>query len=149
MVGLDSFAQMREIKIVDFFFPDDRQFVIGEFLPSVLRDGRAEVEIRFRHFVTEAAMWVRYRVFTLIEAAGQPAGFCMISRDITGARREREALRKSHERTTRILESITDAFYSLDHDWRFAYINARAERLLFRTRKSCWAKTYGRNFRKR
>ncbi len=31
---------------------------------------------------------------------------------------------------TNILESITDAFFALDQDWRFTYINSQAERLL-------------------
>jgi len=34
----------------------------------------------------------------------------------------------------RILESITDAFFALDADWRFTYVNAQAERLLARPR---------------
>ena len=41
----------------------------------------------------------------------------------------------------RILESITDAFFALDADWRFTYLNAQAERLLGRTR----ADLLGRN----
>lgn len=35
----------------------------------------------------------------------------------------------------RILESITAAFFALDREWRFTYINAEAERLLSRTRE--------------
>ncbi len=41
----------------------------------------------------------------------------------------------------RILESITDAFFALDREWRFTYVNAQAERLLFRAR----AALLGRN----
>ena len=53
--------------------------------------------------------------------------------------REREA----RERATTILESITDAFLALDREWRFTYVNRRAESLLRRTReelvgKSLW-----------
>ena len=44
--------------------------------------------------------------------------------------REAEGRRKMHERTARTLESITDAFYSLDTDWRFTFLNAQAARLL-------------------
>ncbi len=29
-----------------------------------------------------------------------------------------------------ILESITDCFYALDREWRFTYVNARAEAYL-------------------
>lgn len=33
----------------------------------------------------------------------------------------------------KLLESISDAFYALDSDWNFTYVNAEAERLLQRT----------------
>ena len=38
-------------------------------------------------------------------------------------------------RTERILESITDAFYTLDREWRFTYLNKEAENLLQRNRE--------------
>ena len=34
-----------------------------------------------------------------------------------------------------VLESITDAFVAVDADWRFTYVNERAEQLLQRPRK--------------
>ncbi len=34
------------------------------------------------------------------------------------------------ERIETVLESITDAFYTLDHAWRFTYLNTQAEKLL-------------------
>lgn len=48
--------------------------------------------------------------------------------------REAEELRAAHQRTVGILESITDAFYALDTEWRFTYVNAEAERVLSRAR---------------
>lgn len=33
------------------------------------------------------------------------------------------------------LESLTDAVYTLDHDWRFTYLNGEAERLVHRSRE--------------
>ena len=39
-----------------------------------------------------------------------------------------------------ILESITDAFYALDRDWRFTYINGQAEWLLERSREELLGK---------
>ncbi len=36
---------------------------------------------------------------------------------------------------SRILESITDAFLTLDHQWRFTYLNTQAEQLLQRQRQ--------------
>ena len=37
-------------------------------------------------------------------------------------------------RTTRVLEAMSAAFYSLDNEWRFTYVNAEAEKLLGRGR---------------
>ena len=34
-----------------------------------------------------------------------------------------------------ILEQISDAFFALDHQWRFTYMNVQAEHVLFRTRE--------------
>jgi signal transduction histidine kinase/CheY-like chemotaxis protein len=44
------------------------------------------------------------------------------------------ALHDAQRRSTAILESITEAFYALDRDWRFTYVNAQAEKLLGRPR---------------
>jgi PAS domain S-box-containing protein len=54
------------------------------------------------------------------------------TRDITQRKRIEEALRESEEKSRNILESITDAFLSIDREWRFTYINRQAERLLER-----------------
>ena len=45
--------------------------------------------------------------------------------------REREA----HERTTGILDSINDAFFTLDAERRFVYVNSRTEEFLGKTRE--------------
>ncbi len=41
--------------------------------------------------------------------------------------------RTHSERITTVFESITDAFYTLDHAWRFTYLNTQTERLLRRS----------------
>lgn len=55
---------------------------------------------------------------------------------------EAEALRVAHERTAVILESITDAFFALDADWRFTYVNREAERLWGRPREQFLGQPY-------
>ncbi len=60
--------------------------------------------------------------------------------------RAEEALRASHERTVEILESISDAFYALDADWRFTYVNRRAEQVWGRPRESLIGKVLWEEF---
>ena len=49
------------------------------------------------------------------------------SRDITAKRRIESQL-------TQTLDSMNDAFYSLDHEWRYTFVNAEGERVIGRSR---------------
>lgn len=40
----------------------------------------------------------------------------------------------THQHREDLIESITDAFFALDTDWRFTYVNARAEEIMQRSR---------------
>jgi diguanylate cyclase (GGDEF)-like protein/PAS domain S-box-containing protein len=60
--------------------------------------------------------------------------------DITKSKRSEEALQQMSKRLTATLESITDGFYTVDHNWRFTYINKQAERLLLRPRSELLGK---------
>lgn len=51
-------------------------------------------------------------------------------RTITEHKRVEEALRQSEQEKFDILESLTDAFYSIDREWRFTYLNKAAEKML-------------------
>ena len=51
-----------------------------------------------------------------------------------GAAYDSTDVHDSQARTLRVLETMSAAFYSLDTDWRFTYVNAEAERLLGRDR---------------
>ena len=64
-----------------------------------------------------------------------PGRHLSILRDVTERKRAEEALRESNQRIARILESITDAFFALDREWRFTYLNGQAEHVLQRTRE--------------
>jgi PAS domain S-box-containing protein len=93
-VGLDGIEQARRIKVVDFFFPEDRVRIMEEFLPAVLEKGHGELEVRFRHFKTGAALWMVYKVVALTDAPGRPIGFGTVSQDVTERRRLNEDLRR-------------------------------------------------------
>ncbi len=60
--------------------------------------------------------------------------FTIIVRDITDRKQAEDELIASRDQIRTILESITDAFFSLDPEWRFVYTNREAERLLRKSR---------------
>ncbi|XGB41874.1 MAG: PAS domain S-box protein [Nodosilinea sp. LVE1205-7] len=55
--------------------------------------------------------------------------------DITAMKQTEAALQASHGRINDILESITDAFFALDQQFQFTYLNQRAEQFLCRSRQ--------------
>ncbi len=71
---------------------------------------------------------------------GNVIGVVMVFQDATERRRHEAGLRASNERHRAILESITDAFYAFDRDWRFTYVNRRAEAFMGRSREELLGK---------
>jgi PAS domain S-box-containing protein len=59
-------------------------------------------------------------------------GITVYFRDITEKIQAEVALRESEEKTRNILESIAEAFFALDENWRFTYMNQSGEALLDR-----------------
>jgi PAS domain S-box-containing protein len=88
-----------------------------------------------------STFWANVLITALRDEDGELRGFAKVTRDITArkAAEERERLlaqeRVARERTTDILESISDAFYAVDRGWRFTYVNNRAEEMWGRTRE--------------
>ena len=66
-------------------------------------------------------------------------GLILTAHDITERAQAAAALQAAHDRISAILGSITDAFFVLDRDWRFTYVNAQAERLW----RQSWAALIG------
>ncbi len=83
MVGLDDLDRARRTPLQEFFFPEDQPRILQVFLPSVLKNGHGEIEIRFRHFKTGEARWMAYKVLSLPDAAGRPIAFATVSQDVT------------------------------------------------------------------
>jgi PAS domain S-box-containing protein len=98
LVGLNSLEQLFRTPVPEFFFPEDQRFITEEFFPRVLREGRAEVEIRFRHFKTGKPLWMICNVFYIKDAGGEVVGLATVSRDISERKHSEERLRESEER---------------------------------------------------
>ena len=71
--------------------------------------------------------WVQARGRALGDERGEAVRFLGAAYDTT-------AQRHGDARVARVLETMSAAFYSLDRNWRFSYVNAEAERLLGRGR---------------
>ena len=73
-------------------------------------------------------------VMPLFSPTGELEAVLGYGRDITEGKTVRDELEHASRRIVNVLESVSDIFFSLDADWRFTYLNAKAETFLGRSR---------------
>ncbi len=73
-----------------------------------------------------AGISFRHSFYPVIDLHGQVTGVACFSIDITQQKASQGELESAHRQVVEILESINDAFYSLDQAGRFTYVNQKA-----------------------
>jgi|HubBroStandDraft_1064217.scaffolds.fasta_scaffold06289_2 PAS domain S-box-containing protein len=112
-----------------FVHPDDRP-IVTRHLRRLIR-GKADPACSYRLLRNGGGfVWVEAVYRFLAGTAGGPSGLVVSLRDID-RRRDSEALAaRAVARATQALESTSDLVFAADRDWRFTYVNRRAQALL-------------------
>ncbi len=107
--------------------------ILTEAIPSAIREGvwRGETAVTSR---SGQAIPVSIVILAHTSSDGKLECLSAIMRDITESKQAEAQIRQLAERLTSTLESITDAFLTVDREWRFTFVNHEAEKLLRRTR---------------
>jgi len=79
---------------------------------------------------TGRCIWVRTMGRPVRDDKGVIRRLEGVLQDIQANKKSEEEVRRLANRLTNTLESITDAFYTLNKQWRFTYVNRAAEQLL-------------------
>jgi PAS domain S-box-containing protein len=110
---------------------------VYEVLPQDYSDEQQADELRE---LTETGQWRGERVWFAKDGrpvaaegltaavrgdGGDTTGYICIMRDVGERNRAEQAIRDYERQTATILESVTDAFYALDRDWRLTYVNEK------------------------
>ncbi|WP_129339322.1 SpoIIE family protein phosphatase [Cellulomonas endophytica] len=107
--------------------PEDRERVRTAYSGAL--DQVTSYEAEYRVLLPDGAVrWIQARGRALPGAGGGAVR-------LVGAAYDTSATRDSDVRVRRLLETMSAAFFSLDPQWRFSYVNAEAERLLGRGRE--------------
>ena len=132
--------------ILDVFHEEDRESVSWR-LDECLREPPGQTcgwEAR-KVRKDGSTLWVRETVRSVRNAGGDTV-VLVVCEDITERKLAEEALQESNSRISNILESVTDAFFALDSEWRFTYVNSEAERVLQRPREELLGKSVWEEF---
>jgi diguanylate cyclase (GGDEF)-like protein/PAS domain S-box-containing protein len=76
--------------------------------------------------------WIHDKAFPIRDQQDRVYRVVGVADDISDRKHAEDGFRKAAEHTRNILSSITDAFFAVDENWRFTYLNATAEQLLHR-----------------
>ncbi len=69
--------------------------------------------------------WSRMHVFPVHDGDGAVLNFAAFLEDVSAAIQAQDEVARARERLSTVLESISDGCFSLDHAWRFTYINSK------------------------
>ncbi|MGY1681319.1 SpoIIE family protein phosphatase [Geodermatophilus sp. SYSU D01176] len=106
--------------------PDDAPRTLDALQRAIDTVGEYDAEFRVA-LPTGETRWVHGRGRALADERGRAVR-------LLGAAHDTTEHRQGDARVARVLESMNAAFFALDRDWRFAYVNGEAERVLQRTR---------------
>jgi PAS domain S-box-containing protein len=122
-----------------FYPPHERRRVAGA-IDACSADGMPfDLELQL---VTARGrtIWVRCIGRPQRDADGRIVAIQGAFQDIDAPKRNELALEQVGRQLQTTLESISDALFTLDRDWRFTYLNQRAEQLLMRAREELLGK---------
>jgi len=104
------------------------------------------MEFRVRRHSDGAYRWHFSNAMPVHDETGKLVKWYGCAIDVHDRKTAEEAAQHLAARLTSTLESITDAFYTLDRDWRFTYVNNETERLLRRPRTALLGKVLWEEF---
>lgn len=145
---LKSDPKRREIPVVMLTGRGDAQAVVetldagaDDFVskadPAPVLIGRLNAQLRRRDLETryrEVREQLLGREMDAREARAQRALADIRARLLSDLERKNAELERARSEAVTILESISDAFFSIDPEWRFIYVNGAAERIFGRSR---------------
>jgi PAS domain S-box-containing protein len=108
LVGLDRDQDAHSKKIEEYIIPEDQPRLLEVVLPIVLREGRWEGEMRFRHFKTGAAIPMHHHVFFIKEPdTGRNLALATIGRDMRERKQAEEAMLAAQAQLAHISRVVT------------------------------------------
>ncbi|MCC5808290.1 MAG: PAS domain S-box protein [Opitutales bacterium] len=118
-----------------YYAPEFRGPIQAAFEACVQHGKPYDLELQIINAEGER-VWVRSIGEAVRDESGRITGVHGAFQDISTQKAGEAEVRKLASRLYNTLESITDAFFTLDLQWCFKYVNAEAERLLRRARTS-------------
>ena len=117
------------------------QELLRERYPDIMRRLEEHKEFDSEVSIVEqirkdgTTVWTEVVSTPVFDGAGQFMGFQGVTRDVSKRKEDKDTLRASEEKYRNLVESISDAFFSLDENMVVTYFNQEASNVLGRRRE--------------
>ena len=130
MIGLDSFEEVKKMKIDDFIFKEDLNIVLDQIILSIKQKGSWKGESRLMHLKTGLPIPVNMNSFIINDRENnQPIAMATVTHNMTKSKQAEEKLNEYHKHLEKLVKQRTnelkttnkelEAFaYSVSHDLR-------------------------------
>ncbi len=119
---------------IEAIHPEDMDEAVAAWMSVASTGGPYAAEFRLRRH-DGVYHWHFVNAVPVRDADGAITKWYGAATDIDDRKLTEQQLSALATRLTATLESITDAFYTLDIEWRVTYMNPEAERLMLRSRE--------------
>lgn len=137
--GLDAQQILNVESALAFYAPEYRQ-KLAQVFTRCMQDGTGFDEILQIINKQGERVWVRNIGEAELDKQGKIIAVRGAFQDISDLMQAKEQAADLYRTLYTTLEHISDAFITLDHDWRLRYINAQGEKLLKRQRQDLLGK---------
>jgi diguanylate cyclase (GGDEF)-like protein/PAS domain S-box-containing protein len=103
----------------------ERDQPILDEMRRCLRDSRPFIGTLRNYRKDGTPFWSRMHIFPMPEVGGEVRNHAAFLEDVSPMVEAQQASQHAHLRLSAVLESISDGCFSLDHEWRFTYINSK------------------------
>jgi PAS domain S-box-containing protein len=108
LVGIRDDKHFYSTRVPDYFPEDEREKIIKQVLPLVMKDGRWAGESKFRNFETDQSIPVWFDIFRVDDPrSGKPVNFATVTTDMTERKQAENELETYREKLEKLVEQRT------------------------------------------
>jgi PAS domain S-box-containing protein len=111
------------------FIPEELRPLFTQKLHEAIAGHKVQFDVEV-HFIGASRALMLSITKVPLRVEGAITGVHVVCRDVTELFASHQVIRDQAQKLSTIFESITDAFFLIDREWRCTYVNTEVERLL-------------------